>query len=80
MDRSLPDKAIDVLDEASSKKKINIRKSDESDCDLDERISKLEAERRKAIFGNDYELAGRVRQELNALQQQIKKGNRHGGD
>ena len=70
MDRSLPDKAIDVLDEASSKKKINIRKSDESDCDLDDRISKLEAERRKAIFGNDYELAGRVRQELNALQQQ----------
>ena len=62
-DRFLPDKAIDLLDEAGSKKNLTIHAADPKV--LDEKISHAEANKQAALKEEDYEKAAYYRDQVN---------------
>lgn len=76
-DRFLPDKAIDVMDEAASKVRLGIFAPSPKMKELEEKISQLESEKEEAIKAEEYERAGnikkkqeRTRKQLEALKQE----------
>lgn len=62
-DRYLPDKAIDLIDEAASKKRIASFAPPEDVRELEEKLKSVVAEKEEAILGEDYECAARLRDE-----------------
>lgn len=73
MDRSLPDKAIDLIDEASSKAKVVGKKKPEEIARLEEEISKFEVEKKEALFAENFEKAGEYRDKIRENQERIKE-------
>ncbi len=61
-ERNLPDKAIDLIDEAASRKKINSFVFPEEIKKLEADIENLEVEKENAVISENYELAGELRQ------------------
>ena len=59
-DRFLPDKAIDVVDEAASKTRLTVYVEPKGIKTLEEEIKKLEKEKEDAIRDEAYELAGEI--------------------
>jgi ATP-dependent Clp protease ATP-binding subunit ClpC len=81
-DRFLPDKAIDLLDEAGARLRLSILSSPPELREIEERIVATRVEKEKAIEGQDFELAASKRDEekkLTAeraqLEKQFRKGN-----
>jgi ATP-dependent Clp protease ATP-binding subunit ClpC len=62
-DRFLPDKAIDLMDEAGSSIHINGIVIPQSIRDLEEKLNQLTISKKKAAECQDYELAGKLRDE-----------------
>lgn len=60
-DRFLPDKAIDLIDEAASRKKISCRGERDSAGGLEEKLRGAGDEKRDAILSEDYESAAAIR-------------------
>ena len=73
MDRSLPDKAIDLIDEASSKAKVIGKKKPEEITQLEEEIAKFEIEKKEALFAENFEKAGEFRDKIRENQEKIKE-------
>ncbi len=66
-DRFLPDKAIDLIDEAGSRMRLK-RKDLPSDVrDIDERISKVRGDKRDAVYAQQYERAVKLRDQERTL-------------
>jgi ATP-dependent Clp protease ATP-binding subunit ClpC len=63
-DRFLPDKAIDLIDEAASKAKFRSLKKPEALAKLEEKIVNLEAEKEEAINLQDFEKAATIRDSI----------------
>lgn len=72
MDRSLPDKAIDLIDEASSKVKVVGKKKPDEVRELEEQISQFEAEKKEALFAENFEKAGQFRDKIRDAQEKLK--------
>lgn len=72
-DRFLPDKAIDLIDEASSKLKIESYKVPEFETEFKEKLENVEEKKDKAVKDQDYELAARLRDEQKQLESEYKK-------
>src|SRR5690554_3336288 len=68
-DRYLPDKAIDLIDEAASRVRLNTLTAPPELKELEDRIERLEQEKAEAISGQDFEKAAKIRD----LQQNAKK-------
>jgi ATP-dependent Clp protease ATP-binding subunit ClpE len=68
-DRYLPDKAIDLLDEAGSKKNLTLK--NESDEDIKERLNQISLKKQEATKNEDYELAAKLRDEEARLETQL---------
>ncbi|WP_078547906.1 ATP-dependent Clp protease ATP-binding subunit [Litchfieldia alkalitelluris] len=68
-DRFLPDKAIDLLDEAGSKKNLTLNKPDMTQ--IQERLRTISAEKEKAASEENYELAAKLRHEEILLEKQL---------
>src|SRR3712207_4832570 len=66
-DRFLPDKAIDLVDEAASKMRIKTMSSPPYYKELDEEISQVRAEKEAAIDGQEFERAARLRDDEKKL-------------
>ena len=65
-DRYLPDKAIDLIDEASSKLRILAFDDEQEDIDTHEDIlEKLKAEKDQAVLDQDFEKAAKLRDIIN---------------
>ncbi len=62
-DRFLPDKAIDLIDEASSKLRISNLTTPPDFKDLEEQIEKIKAEKNEAINSEEFEKAAKLRDE-----------------
>ena len=60
-DRFLPDKAIDLIDEAASKKRLKAFTSPPDLKQLEEDIVKLEKEKEESIRNQEYEKAAKIR-------------------
>ena len=81
-DRFLPDKAIDLLDEAGARLRLSILSSPPELREIEEKIVAIRVEKEKAIEAQDFELAASKRDEekkLNAervkLEKQFRSGN-----
>ncbi len=71
-DRYLPDKAIDVLDEAGSRVHMgNFKVSDEI-LELEDKIEKVKQEKIKVVKQQDYEQAARLRDTERTLQSELE--------
>ncbi|HEY9494748.1 MAG TPA: ATP-dependent Clp protease ATP-binding subunit [Intrasporangium sp.] len=66
-DRFLPDKAIDLIDEAGARLRIRRMTAPPDLREFDERIAHLVREKESAIDGQDFERAARVRDEEKRL-------------
>ena len=72
-DRFLPDKAIDVVDEAASKTRLTVYVEPKGIKTLEEEIKKLEKEKEDAIRDEAYELAGEIKKKQASKREKIRK-------
>ncbi len=72
-DRYLPDKAIDLIDEAASRARLNSLNSPEEVKELEEKLKRLNLEKNKAAKGENYTQAQKLVDEINAVQSKIEK-------
>ncbi len=72
-DRFLPDKAIDLIDEAASRARLNSLNSPDEVKELEERLKRLNLEKNKAAKGENYTQAQKLVVEINEVQEKIKK-------
>ena len=75
MDRSLPDKAIDLIDEASSKAKVNFNLKPNSIREKEEKLKQLSASRDEASIQRNYEKAAKLQSEIIKLENQLETLN-----
>ncbi|MBB3868118.1 AAA domain-containing protein [Parageobacillus toebii NBRC 107807] len=71
-DRFLPDKAIDLLDEAGSKANLRLGPTDEKQ--IQERLAQIAKEKAKAVKEENFELAAKLRSEELKLEKQLQNG------
>ncbi len=71
-DRFLPDKAIDLIDEASSKIRMKAYTAPPSIKEAEEKLKELAEEKRVSIEQQDYEKAAKLRDEETALKADIE--------
>ncbi len=71
-DRCLPDKAIDLIDEAASKKRIDAYTSPAPLKELEERIKALSAEKEEAVKNQDFERAAALRDDERKLNEEFE--------
>ena len=74
-DRSLPDKAIDLIDEASSKAKVNFTVKPQEVRAIEEKIKSLSASRDEASIQRNYEKAAKLQSEIINLENDLRKKN-----
>ena len=74
-DRFLPDKAIDLIDEACSKVKIKSLTKPESFKKLEKELDKKSKEKEEAIISQNFEKAAKIRDEEKALKEKLNKQN-----
>ena len=71
-DRYLPDKAIDLIDEAASRLRISVHTSPPDLRELEESIKKLSQEKEEAITAQNFEQAAKLRDEEKTLKEQYE--------
>ncbi len=72
-DRFLPDKAIDLLDEASSKLRLGVYTEPEEIGRLEEEIKRLEQQKEAAIKSEAYEKAGEIKKKQTKRREKIER-------
>ena len=72
-DRYLPDKAIDLIDEAASKKRIASYTPPSDVRELESKLKAVTAEKEEAILGEDYEGAAKLRDEEKRLSDELNE-------
>ena len=72
-DRFLPDKAIDLIDEASSKARLKVYVMPDGIKKAEEEIKALEAEKEEAIKSEAYEEAGEIKKKQLRKKERIEK-------
>ena len=70
--RFMPDKAIDILDEAGAMCKLQIREQPPEIAGLEEEIGKLYEEKNEYVSAQDYEHAAEVRDKVRALRARLE--------
>jgi ATP-dependent Clp protease ATP-binding subunit ClpC len=71
-DRFLPDKAIDVVDEAASKLRLSITSEPENIREKKEEISRLESERESLTRSNDHQKAAEIKVQIEKIKEDLK--------
>ena len=71
-ERHLPDKAIDLIDEAASRLVIDNQSPPTRVVELRRRVDELKQEQEAAAQREDYETAARIKQELLAIQSEVQ--------
>lgn len=72
-DRFLPDKAIDLLDEAASKLRMEIYSLPKSLKDMEKQLQELTKQGKSAVDAQDYEKAAEMRDKTDKLSKEYKK-------
>lgn len=70
-DRFLPDKAIDLIDEAASKVRLSTYMASPEIKEIENRLLELEEEKEEAIKSEAYERAGEIKKQQQELQQDL---------
>ena len=74
-DRFLPDKAIDLIDEASSKARLRTFTEPDTLKKLQEEIEKIKSEKEEAVFNQKFEKAAELRDKEKGLKEKYEKEN-----
>ncbi len=72
-DRFLPDKAIDLLDEAASKLRLKAFTAPPIIKDLEESLEELEKEKEESIRNEEFEKASEIKNKQDKLKEKLKK-------
>ena len=72
-DRHLPDKAIDLMDEASSKVRLSVYTTSSELKEMESKIADLEIEKEKAIKQEAYERAGEIKAQQETIKAEMEK-------
>ena len=72
-DRFLPDKAIDVIDEAAARVRLGGVKKESNSREAEEHLEELYQLREEKIFAEDYDGAKVLKEEIDALEEQLEK-------
>lgn len=72
-DRFLPDKAIDLVDEASSKKQLSSQIAPPDLKNKEKELERLKSEREEAVNAQEYEKAAKLRDEEKAISEEAEK-------
>ncbi len=72
-DRFLPDKAIDLIDEAASRTRLKSSTAPKSLKELEDKIKEVKAEKKAAINNQDFEKAASFRDEEKKLSEELDK-------
>jgi ATP-dependent Clp protease ATP-binding subunit ClpC len=75
-DRNLPDKAIDLIDEACSKVRISGYKVPEKLMDLEEQIQQIREDKEAAIIDGDFDTATYLQKEQQELDKKLAQGKK----
>ncbi|HIE43440.1 MAG TPA: ATP-dependent Clp protease ATP-binding subunit, partial [Candidatus Omnitrophica bacterium] len=75
-ERFLPDKAIDVMDEASAKAKLFKKAPENMNPELQKQLELLQKEKEEAVRLQDFEKAARLRDKERALRKEIENQRR----
>ncbi len=76
MDRFLPDKAIDLIDEAASKVRIAMFTSPPSIRDLEDKLEKISQEKDQAVTHQQYEEAAKLRDEDARIKEEMEENSK----
>ena len=76
-DRFLPDKAIDLIDQAGARVRLRTKTKDDETRSLEEDLRRLARERDQATAAEDYGRAGSLRDEMDGRQGELEE-RRHG--
>ncbi|UGT41359.1 ATP-dependent Clp protease ATP-binding subunit [Nocardia yamanashiensis] len=71
-DRFMPDKAIDLVDQAGARVRLRTRTPDPKVRELDEELRRLNREKDAAVAGEDYEKANKLKAQIGKLEQQTE--------
>ena len=71
-DRFLPDKAIDLIDEASSQVRMKIYNEPDEIKLLQEKIDIISKEKEEAVYNQEFEKAAQIRDKENELKEQLE--------
>ncbi len=72
-DRNLPDKAIDLIDEASSKAKVNSVSVPKEIIEKERELQSLENSKKEALLQENFEKAAKLRDDIKNLSDEISK-------
>ena len=72
-DRFLPDKAIDLIDEAASKVRLKENTPPKDIKDLEEEINSIKKDKEESVRGQNFEKAAKLRDEQRKAQEQLDK-------
>ena len=75
-DRYLPDKAIDLIDEAASKVRMSSYTEPDSFKELKDKIEKLDKEKEEAIRVQDFEKAAKIRDKENTKKKELENAKK----
>ncbi|MCR4925359.1 MAG: ATP-dependent Clp protease ATP-binding subunit, partial [Clostridiales bacterium] len=70
-DRFLPDKAIDLIDEAASRVRLQAFTAPSDIKQLEDKLKALSEEKQEAVNSQDFERAAKIRDEEKEIQQQV---------
>jgi ATP-dependent Clp protease ATP-binding subunit ClpC len=79
-DRFLPDKAVDLVDEAASRVRIRIFTTPPDIKSLEEKLSAMEKEKSEAISLQEYERAAQLRDNMQDIKQQLERSKKNWTD
>jgi ATP-dependent Clp protease ATP-binding subunit ClpC len=71
--RFLPDKAIDLIDEAGSRARLSVLTVPPEVKDLEEKLEQIRKEKEAAIKGQDFELAASLRDQEREAREQLER-------
>ncbi len=79
-DRFLPDKAIDLMDEAASKKRLSALTAPDDLKNLEKEAEKIKKEKQEAIISQNFEKAAELRDREKEIEEKLKEGKHHWKD
>jgi ATP-dependent Clp protease ATP-binding subunit ClpC len=72
-DRFLPDKAIDLVDQAGARKRLRAKGPHTDSRELERRLESLQRDKDQAVADEDYERAGALRDEIGQVQAELEQ-------
>ncbi|RZU75215.1 ATP-dependent Clp protease ATP-binding subunit ClpC [Micromonospora kangleipakensis] len=77
-DRYLPDKAIDLIDQAGARVRLRTRTPAEDVRELEQQLDEVRRNKEQAVAGEQYERASQLRDRVSELEEQVRRARGDG--